>query len=337
MIRRALSQLPWLVTAFLLLAGLLNFAGLMWGSLPAWAVQLLDGLRYFSAVFLGIFIEAVPFLLIGTLGSGVVEVFLTRDELAAWTPKTPFLSALTGSLLGLFLPVPAGIATLFAAPALNPIVIASTLAAFGPGLIFWGRLAATLCISTLMGWVFAKIPHPERIFRFDRLALETDFTAARPTFIAPAAGLADRSTRPAFSAQLRQVLLVSADEFFEMGRYLVAGAVLAALMQTMVNQSALLALGQGPILSVLVMIALAVLLSVCSTVDAFIALAFTGTFLPGAILAFLVYGPMVDIKSTLMFLRVFKPKTVILLVSLPLLLTFVLGGLMNMLWKGGFF
>jgi uncharacterized protein len=82
-----------------------------------------------------------------------------------------------------------------------------------------------------------------------------------------------------------------------------------------------------------VMILLAVLLSVCSTVDAFIALAFVGTFSSGSILGFLVYGPMVDIKSTLMFLQVYRRKGVAYLVLIPFFLVLVTGIAMN-LWVG---
>jgi hypothetical protein len=81
-------------------------------------------------------------------------------------------------------------------------------------------------------------------------------------------------------------------------------------------------------------LALAVLLSICSTVDAFIALAFASTFTSGSVLAFLVFGPMVDIKSTLMFLRVFRKRTVAYLILLPLLMTLLAGTIFN-LWAGG--
>ena len=131
--------------------------------------------------------------------------------------------------------------------------------------------------------------------------------------------------------RLRRMLVIAADEFFEMGHFLVIGALLAALLQTFIPQAGLLNLGQGPLSSVLVMIVLAVLLSICSTVDAFIALAFAGTFSAGSILAFLVYGPMVDIKSTLMFLRVFRKKTVFTLVLLPFILVVLIGVVVNLL------
>jgi uncharacterized membrane protein YraQ (UPF0718 family) len=101
--------------------------------------------------------------------------------------------------------------------------------------------------------------------------------------------------------------------------------MLAATMQTIVPQSALLAVGQGPVVSVLVMQALAFVLSICSTVDAFLALAFVGTFTTGSIVSFLVFGPMVDIKSALMFLSVFRRRAVGYLILLPFLLSLLAG------------
>jgi uncharacterized membrane protein YraQ (UPF0718 family) len=87
---------------------------------------------------------------------------------------------------------------------------------------------------------------------------------------------------------------VSVNDFFEMGRFLVIGSMLAAAMQTFVSQSTLQSLGEGPLLSVLVMQLLAFVLSVCSTVDSFLALSFT-TFSTGSILAFLTFGPTLKV------------------------------------------
>ncbi len=131
--------------------------------------------------------------------------------------------------------------------------------------------------------------------------------------------------------RLRQAAVIAGDEFFEMGRYLVIGAFLAAALQTFIPQAWLASIGRGPVLSVIVMAAIAVLLSVCSTVDAFIALAFAGQFATGGILSFLVFGPMVDIKSTLMFARVFRKRSVVYLVLLPLLMVLVSTAAWNIL------
>jgi hypothetical protein len=185
-------------------------------------------------------------------------------------------------------------------------------------------MGLSLVIATLVGLIFSMQP--------DQRALLRD-VSARSREGLPAVVLAD-TAKPPLAERLRQMLVVTADEFFEMGRFLILGALLAALMQTVLRQSDLIAIGQGPVLSVFALSALAVLLSICSTVDAFIALAFAGTFTTGAILAFLVYGPMVDIKSALMFTQVFKPRVVVYLVLLPLLLTLVMTILINYFGAG---
>jgi uncharacterized membrane protein YraQ (UPF0718 family) len=115
-----------------------------------------------------------------------------------------------------------------------------------------------------------------------------------------------------------------------MARYLIVGSLLAAGMQTLIPQSTLLALGTGPVISVVVMMVLAFVLSICSTVDAFVALSFSNTFTTGSILAFLVFGPMVDIKSSLMFMGVFKRRVVVYLIMLPLLFSLVISVFINL-------
>ncbi len=305
--------------------------------------SLVDRLSTFTTIFLGIFIEAAPFLLLGTLGSGLVEVFFNKDDLRRFVPRHPLAGALVGSMMGLFfpvcecgvvpltrrlfrkgLPISAGVAFLLAAPVMNPIVIASTAAAFGLGPVLFLRLALTLVIAILTGLVFAAQKHPEKLLNAGAWA-EISGASSPPM----SASVSATGVRVTVRAALPRVLTIAADEFFEMGRYLIAGSLLAAVMQTLVPQSALLGVSRGPLLSVLAMISLAVVLSVCSTVDAFIALAFAGSFTTGSVLAFLVFGPMVDIKSTLLFMRVFKRKAVAYLILLPLAMTILFAVFMN--------
>lgn len=314
--------------------------------MPTLPAGLTDQLATFTTIFLGIFVEAAPFLMLGTLASGLVEVFFSQGDFSRLVPRHPFAAAAVGSVMGLAfpvcecgvvplarrlvrkgLPLPAAIAFLLAAPVMNPIVIASTLAAFGPGPILYGRVGLTLLIAVATGAVFAFQRRPERLLLPQSLPAigGAGADAGRPlelTLTPPA--------RPPLAERVRQVLTIGVDEFFEMGRYLVFGGLLASLMQTFIPQSALLGVSSGPVVSVLILIALAVLLSICSTVDAFIALAFTGTFTTGSILSFLVFGPMVDIKSTLMFLGVFKRRAVAYLILLPLLMTILAGVFINL-------
>jgi hypothetical protein len=118
-----------------------------------------------------------------------------------------------------------------------------------------------------------------------------------------------------------------------MGAVLVVGAALAAVTQVLVPRATLLGIGQGPVLSVAVMMALALILSVCSTVDAFVALAYAGTFTDGSLIAFLVFGPMIDIKSILLMLTVFSARTVALVTVLVSEAVLLVGIALNY-WTG---
>ncbi len=289
----------------------------------------------FTTVFLGIFIEAVPFLILGTLASGLVEVYVNQDVISRLTPRSPVASALLGSIMGLFfpvcecgvvplvrrlfrkgLPIPAGIAFLLAAPVINPVVILSTATAFGWGTMLLMRLGFTLLIAVITGLVFTVIPTPWEVLR--------------PTpWITPQAVELHHHESHGQVKNLGQVFLVALDEFFEMGRYLILGGLIAAGMQAFIPQTALLNIGKGPVLSVLVMMSLAILLSICSTVDSFVALGFVGLFSTGSVLAFLLYGPMVDIKSTLMFMRVFRPRSIVYIIAIPFLLVLLVSVTLN--------
>jgi uncharacterized protein len=330
-------QIPvsWIAVA----GGVCVIAGLGWLAVTSGWPTVFAKLSNFTTVLLGIFIEAAPFLLLGSLGSGIIEVAFHTNDVSRWVPRQPLLGAVVGALMGLFfpvcecgvvpftrrlfqkgLPVPVGIAFLLSAPALNPIVMISTLVAFGWGPVFWGRVGLTFLIATLTGFAFSFQRDPSSLLNPSTL----DF------FCDEADEGTDPPEKDSLNRKVLRVFSITVDEFFEIGRYLVLGASLAGILQTLVPQTLLLGIAQGPVISVLVMISLAVLLSVCSTVDAFIALSFAGSFTTGSILAFLVFGPMVDIKSTLMFLHVFRRKTVLYMILIPLSLVILLTVFLNL-------
>ncbi len=303
--------------------------------------QLWGKVSVFATIFLGIFIEAIPFLLLGTLGSGFVEAFLDHNQIQRIVPRGALSGALAGSMLGMIfpvcecgvvpltrrlfnkgLPVAAGIAFLLAAPVLNPIVILSTAAAFGWGWMLAGRMGLSMLIAVTTGLVFSVVKNPADILLSSKWMHTEAITV--PVLDAP---VAPRTVRE----KLNQMAVIASDEFYEMGRFLILGAALAAGMQTLIPQQVLVQVGRGPVTSVLVMLALAVILSICSTVDAFVVLGFVSIFSPGAILAFLIFGPMVDIKTTLMYLSVLKKRSVIYLILFPLLMSLLAGLLINLL------
>ena len=272
-------------------------------------------------IFLGILIEAFPFLLLGVLVSQVLGLVMHGERRLAWLPRGRLGSLVSLAGFGILFPVcecgnvpvarrlvargvPVASAMVFllAAPALNPVVALSTYAAFrdDPALVAY-RLGFTLLIALGVGFLLSLHPRPHELLRGGgRLSAALDTSG-------PGAGRGEA---------LRRFATGTLSEFAEMGGVLVVGAALAALTQTLVPRGVLLHLGQGPVLSVAVMMAFAVILSVCSTVDAFVALAYAGTFSDGSLAAFLVYGPMIDVKSILLMLTVFSPKAVALVTLL---------------------
>jgi uncharacterized membrane protein YraQ (UPF0718 family) len=307
-----------------------------WPFTPGPMASLVSQLSNLTTIFLSIFMEASAFLLFGTLASGLLEAFANADALARLIPREPLPGAVVGACLGLLfpicecgtvpltrrlltkgLPLSVAIAFLLSAPMFNPIVLASTLTAFGLGPVLFCRVGLTLFIGVVTGLVFGVEAQPARLLRPSVCAAMIGSRGGRSS-----SGVALFRRTP-WRAGLQQTASIALDEFFEMGPYLISGALLASLVQTFLPQAVVLALGSGPVASALALMALAVLLSICSTVDAFIARTFVGTFSTGAIIGFLVFGPMIDIKSTLMFLEVFRPRAVVYLILLPFAITLV--------------
>ena len=112
-------------------------------------------------------------------------------------------------------------------------------------------------------------------------------------------------------------------EFSELGGMLIFGSAIAAIIQVFVPREVILGLGQDTITSIMAMMLLAAVVSICSTVDSFFALSFASTFTSGSLLAFLVFGPTIDIKSIGLMASIFKPKIIIYIFTLVAQLTFI--------------
>lgn len=343
---KGLARRRWLrvgLTLLLAAAALSALFSNLWAS-GAGLLYLYQQAQTFVTIFLGIFVEAVPFLLAGSLVSGLIAVFVDQSAIDRYLPKRALPGALVGAALGVVfpvcecgvvpvvrrlyekgLPLSIGVAFLLAAPVVNPIVILSTYSAFGWGAIFVGRIVFSFLIAVVVALLFSRA-QPDELLRPAVYQAHHDACCNAHSHSPPAhSATAPLSGAAGLEQRLTRSLNLAGDDFLEMARFLVVGSLLAAAMQTVVPQSALLSVGQGPVVSVLVMQALAFILSVCSTVDAFLALAFAGTFTTGSVLAFLVFGPMVDIKSSLMFLSIFPRRAVAYLILLPLMLALLMG------------
>ena len=287
------------------------------------------------AIFQGLLLEAIPFLLLGVAIAGLARWLVPQNAWVQRLPKNPLLAPITGALMGFALPAcecgnvpvarrllasgaPMGTAFgfLFAAPVLNPIVLASTWAAFPdqPWLLVARPLGAFV-IAVLLSLLLVQLPETQLLEH----ALLSERRMSQPL---STVGLLERSgglvgdpireLTPTQSTRLRatDVLEQSSREFLDLLALLVLGCLIAALVQTWLPRSWLLAVGGAPTGSILALMLLAVVVSVCSSVDAFLALGFAAQVTPGALLAFLLLGPVVDLKLVGLFTVLMRPRAI---------------------------
>ena len=287
------------------------------------------------AIFQGLLLEAIPFLLLGVAIAGLARWLVPQTAWIQRLPKNPLLAPITGALMGFALPAcecgnvpvarrllasgaPMGTAFgfLFAAPVLNPIVLASTWAAFPdqPWLLVARPLGAFV-IAVLLSLLLVQLPETQLLEH----ALLSERRMSQPL---STVGLLERSgglvgdpireLTPTQSTRLRasEVLEQSSREFLDLLALLVLGCLIAALVQTWLPRSWLLAVGGAPTGSILALMLLAVVVSVCSSVDAFLALGFAAQVTPGALLAFLLLGPVVDLKLVGLFTVLMRPRAI---------------------------
>ncbi|GAB4053791.1 permease [Catellatospora paridis] len=256
-------------------------------------------LQTWTTVFVSVMVQATPFLVFGVALSAVIAVFVPRSFWSKALPKHPALAVPVASCAGVVLPgcecgsVPiagslirrgvtpaAALAFLLAAPAINPIVLTATAVAFpnNPEMVV-ARGVASIVVAMVMGWLWLRLGKQEWIRLPHRPELD------------------DLSRWRAFWAACRH-------DIVHAGGFLVLGAMAAATINVLVPESVLQAVADQPVLSVLALAVLAVLLSICSEADAFVA-ASLSQFSLTARLAFLVVGPMVDLKLISMQAGVF--------------------------------
>jgi hypothetical protein len=251
----------------------------------------------FLIVFASLLVEALPFVLLGALASAAIEVFVPASvfERIARLPGPLQLPA--AACAGLAFPVcecgsvpvarrlalkglapSAAVTFMLAAPILNPVVIASTFVAYRGRSTLWamvlGRAGLGLVVAVAVGWLMGSKRREDllRAPRKDAVADDHGEEPRRHRFVGHVGG-----------------------DFLFMARFLALGAGIAAAVQTFVPQSAIGGVARAPVVDLLAMMGLAFLLSLCSESDAFVAASFV-QFGPSAQLAFLVFGPMVDLK-----------------------------------------
>jgi uncharacterized membrane protein YraQ (UPF0718 family) len=291
--------------------------------------------RTLGITFVSIVLEAFPFMLIGTLVGGFIEIFLPREKIAEWLPERRKVTVFIAAGLGIFFPVcecaiipvvrrllkkgvplSAAIAFLLGGPIVNPVVAASTAVAyFFDWSTVFSRLVSGYFIAVAIGFLMNLFFNKAQAVRADNPEIRRSIDESKCLLKGPHTSLGEKI-----------VLAVNhaAQDFFDIGRFLVIGAFVAGLVQTLAPKFLFSSVASTPASSILIMMVMAFVLSLCSEADAFVAASFRWTLVPvSAQLAFMTLGPMLDIKLLLMYGRIFRSRAILVLASLTFLLVFL--------------
>lgn len=269
-----------------------------------WLLSLIESPRALTliTVFVSIMVQALPFLVLGTMLSAAITAFVPTRFFERALPSRPAAAVPVAGVAGAILPacecgsVPvagalirrgvapaAAFAFLLASPAINPVVLIATAVAFpGQPQMVAARFTASLAAAVIMGWLWLRL--------------------GQPGWLRPMRIFDPHTDRgwPAFWSSCRH-------DVVQAGGFLVVGAFAAATLNVTVPPAWLEAVAANPVFSVIALGLLAVLLSICSEADAFVA-ASLSQFSLTARLAFLVVGPMVDLKLFAMQVGWFGPR-----------------------------
>lgn len=338
----------------------------------------MDIIKNISIIFISIFFESLPFLLLGSLISSVIERYVSNDTMAKLIPKNVVLGSFMGIFLGFFLPacdcavipvskrlikkkVPLNVAISFmlASPIINPVVLLSTYSAFyrtNPQ-IFWLRLILGIGIAFIIGVVMGLIfkgkvtinnsdeneeccchhhehnhecphhhehehDHDEIDDDFKDLMVDCDVEEIHE----------EKHEKRSLKNDILFIFKHTAYDMFDVVKYLMFGAVIASLVQVLLPRQILLMFNENRILAILVLMLFAYLISLCSTSDSFVGKSLLNSFGITPIMAYLLLGPMIDIKNTIVLFGNYKKSFVITLILLIFITIFIscvlMGGLL---------
>src|SRR5208283_4240703 len=278
-----------------------------------------------SISFVAIMVEALPFMLLGSVVGGLIEAFLPQELvsrlLAGRKNKAVFIAAGLGiifpvcecaivpvvrRLLHKGVPLSSAIAFLLGGPIVNPIVAGSTWLAYRADWSFLGvRMICGYTIAVAVAFIMG--------FLFRNRNILQDEAPSGLSSASACCGHDDGAGVDGMAARFFAAVQHACDDFFDVGRFLVIGAFVAALARTTIGVDALRDLLTSPIMAIIMMMGLAIVLNLCSETDAFIAAGFRGVLPDTAQMAFMVLGPMLDMKLLLMYLTMFRKRVIVAL------------------------
>ncbi|MFL0248344.1 permease [Candidatus Clostridium stratigraminis] len=297
-------------------------------------------LQNFSVIFISIILEALPFVLLGVIISALIQVFVSESIIAKLLPKNKFIGILIASLTGFVFPIcecaviPIGrrlikkgvpinmaVAFMLSVPIVNPVVLLSTYYAFhGRPYVVLIRGLGGFIIAFTIGAIMGAIEN---------------LNCLKPSYsdYEDVCSCGYNHNYKKKTSRFIEILNHVSAELYDIGKFLIIGAFVSAAFQVVVPREQISSLGQNSTYSIIVMLLFAFLISLCSEADAFIGSTFLGQFTLGSIIGFLLLGPMIDIKNTLMLNYSFKKGFIVKQLILIFSFCFAAAYIINVFFK----
>lgn len=270
-------------------------------------------------VFMSIVLEALPFIFIGVLISSIIQIYIDEEKIRKMIPKNSISALIVALLIAIITPIcecaiipvvrrlvqkgvplHAGVAILVGAPILNFVVFGATYYAFqNSPFIYVGRFILCMVVAIVVAIIILYHFSNDNVLKIQK----NDFLVGQ---------VVKENVRG--NSRIKSIMHHSANEFFVVGKYFMVGAFLASVAQVSLSSTVLMATAQNSLNGTTFMMGLAFILSLCSEADAFVAASFEQIVRPESILAFLVFGPIIDLKNTLVMLSSFKLKFVLVFI-----------------------
>lgn len=289
---------------------------------------LTDEVKSIFILFLGIVLEALPFILMGAIASSIINLYISEAFIARIIPKNPFAAILMSLIAAVItpvcecaiipvvrrliqkgVPVHVGVVLLMGAPILNFIVFGSTYYAFQNNLVMvYGRFIVCILAAIIVSFIIYVKFSSSKVLKTRREDL------INVVLVNENKG----------DSKWKAILHHTCHEFFTVGKYFMIGAIFASIAQLYLQESFFSHIGDSVWKGTGIMMVIAYILSLCSEADAFVAASLGKMVSPEGILGFLVFGPILDFKNTLVMFSSFKAKFVLLFMLLVSGVVFVL-------------
>lgn len=288
-------------------------------------------LHDFATSFTSIVLEAIPFILLGSFVSAMIQIYVTEETITKLIPKGSILGYFEAALIGIIfpvcecaiipitrrlikkgLPVGLGITFMLSVPIINPVVIMSTYYAFydKPGMILL-RVAGGFVGSIIIG-IVVSILQGEKNCILSNYEIDAEYC--------------DCGCNVSYGREnkFKTIFEHTNREFLDITRYLIFGALISSAFQILDSYGGLKLITNNKILVILFMMLLGFVLSLCSEADAFVGKSFLMEYSFSGVAAFLILGPMLDIKNLIMLTGTFKKDFVIKLTIATITVVFII-------------